>query len=67
MKWLYHQVSGTQSMEALPCSSFFSLDLLPEVCGGHKQSRPLHSFGFLEKAQYSDERNPKTFLREEAL
>lgn len=67
MKWLYHQVLGTQRKEALPCFSFFSLDLLTEVSGGHKQSCPLYSFGFFEKAQYSEERNPKTFLREEAL
>lgn len=55
-------------MEVLP--RFFSLFPGSEFSEGSACQElrcSVYSFGFFEKAQYPDERNPKTFLREEAL
>lgn len=50
-----------------PCPFYSQDPVLSEVSSGHEQSCPLDSFGLFEKEQYSNEINPKTFLREEAL
>lgn len=64
IKWLYHIEPGSQRD---PCFSLVPRSVLSEGSGGHEQSCPLYSSRFFEKAQCPSERNPKTFLWEEAL